>query len=85
MAMIVKGAPKMQTTSAMRAHMSERERRKLECKIKEVFGEEIKPLSEDLQNVLTDDIVTAFLNRIGLFVEITAGKRYTRTKHSLNQ
>jgi len=57
----------------------------LESKMREVFGGEMKKLSEDLQSALADDIVTAFLNRISLFVKIQAKRRrYTRTKRSLN-
>jgi len=57
----------------------------LESKMREVFGDEMKKLSEDLQSALADDIVTAFLNRISLFVKIQAKRRrYTRTKRSLN-
>jgi len=53
--------------------------------MREVFGDEMKKLTEDLQEVLADDIVTAFLNRISLFIKIQAEKRrYTRTKRSLN-
>jgi len=64
---------------------SEHGREQLESKMREVFGGEMKRLSEDLQSVLADDIVTAFLNRIGLFIKIEAKKRrYTRTKRSLN-
>ena len=55
-----------------------------EHKMREVFGGEMKKLSEDLQSALADDIVTAFLNRISLFVKIDSEKkRYTRTKRSL--
>jgi len=54
-----------------------------EHKMRTVFGDEMKKLSEELQSALADDIVTAFLNRISLFVKIDAGKRrYTRTKRS---
>jgi len=61
------------------------ERAYLETKMREVFGDEMKRLNEDLQSALADDIVTAFLNRISLFVKIQAKKRrYTRTKRSLN-
>jgi len=57
----------------------------LESKMREVFGGEMRKLSEELQTALADDIVTAFLNRISLFVKIQAKKRrYTRTKRSLN-
>jgi len=57
----------------------------LESKMREVFGDEMKKLSDELQTALADDIVTAFLNRISLFVKIQAKRRrYTRTKRSLN-
>jgi len=73
----------LQTTTTVSP--SERERQELENKMREVFGDEMKKLSEDLQSVLADDIVTAFLTRIGLFIKIEAKKRrYTRTKRSLN-
>ncbi len=73
----------MQTASAL--SVPELERVRLESKMREVFDEEMNKLSKDLQGVLAEDIVTAFLNRIGLFIEIEAEKRrYTRTKRSLN-
>jgi len=77
----------MQTSTTPDAEsLSEIEQRvQLEHKMREVFGDEMKKLSEDLQSTLADDIVTAFLNRISLFVKIQAKKRrYTRTKRSLN-
>jgi len=53
--------------------------------MRKVFQNEMKSLSEDMQSVLADDIVTAFLNRIGLFLKIEAkARRYTRTKRILN-
>jgi hypothetical protein len=53
--------------------------------MRKVFKEEMKSLSQDMQTVLADDIVTAFLNRISLFVKIEAKTgRYTRTKRILN-
>ena len=61
------------------------QRKQLQTKIRKVFQSEMKKLSEDLQSVLADDIVTAFINRISLFVKIEAKtKRYTRTKRILN-
>ncbi len=53
--------------------------------MKEVFEDEMEELSQDLKNALADDIVTAFLNRIGLFIEIESeNKLYTRTKRIMN-
>jgi hypothetical protein len=67
------------------AIMTSTERRELETKMRKVFHEEMKKLSEDMQSVLADDIVTAFLNRISLFLRIEAKtRRYTRTKRILN-
>ena len=61
------------------------EREQLQVKMRKVFQDEMKSLSEDMQSVLADDIVTAFLNRIGLFLRIEAKTgRYTRTKRILN-
>ncbi len=74
---------RLQTIPALES--SEPERKRLEFKVREVFEDEMKKLSIDLQNVLADDIVTAFLSRISLFIEVEAKKeRYTRTKRSLN-
>jgi hypothetical protein len=65
--------------------LSEQENEKLENKMREIFEEEMKKLSEDMQDVLIDDIVTTFLNRINLFIKIEAKKkRYTHTKLSLD-
>ncbi len=73
----------MQTASAL--SIPDLERVRLESKMREVFEEEMNKLSKDLQSVFAEDIVTAFLDRIGLFIVIEAEKkRYTRTKRSLN-
>jgi hypothetical protein len=48
------------------------ERKQLETKMRKVFENEIHSLSEDLQSVLVDDVVTAFLNRISIFLKIEA-------------
>jgi len=61
------------------------QRKQLETKMRKVFQNEMKKLSQDLQSVLADDIVTAFLNRISVFLKIEAkARRYTRTKRILN-
>jgi len=61
------------------------QRKQLETKMRKVFQNEMKKLSQDLQSVLADDIVTAFLNRISVFLKIEAKtRRYTRTKRILN-
>jgi len=61
------------------------ERKQLETKMRKIFQKEMKKLSQDLQSVLADDIVTAFINRISVFLKIEAKtRRYTRTKRILN-
>ncbi len=65
--------------------LTQNKREQLQVKMQKVFQEEMKLLSNDMQSVLADDIVTAFLNRIGLFLKIEAKtRRYTRTKRILN-
>ena len=73
-------SPLMQALASTRT-----ERKQMQVKMRKVFQNEMKSLSEDMQSVLADDIVTAFLNRIGLFLKIEAKpRRYTRTKRILN-
>jgi uncharacterized protein (UPF0218 family) len=65
--------------------LTQNKREQLQVKMRKVFREEMELLSQDMQSVLADDIVTAFLNRIGLFLKIEAKtRRYTRTKRILN-
>jgi hypothetical protein len=42
-------------------------RKELEAQMATVFGEKIKGLSVELQDILLDDIVTAFENRLIVF------------------
>jgi len=73
-------APLMQAVA-----LTQMQRQQLQAKMRKIFQKEMKNLSQDLQSVLADDIVTAFLNRISLFLKIEAKKeRYTRTKRILN-
>ncbi len=50
-------------------HSSQR-RKMLEGKLMESFGDELKALSLEFQEVLIDDLVTAFQNRMNVFVKI---------------
>jgi hypothetical protein len=45
-------------------------RKELEAKIATVFGEKIKGLSVELQEILLDDIVTAFEDRLSMFKRV---------------
>jgi hypothetical protein len=42
-------------------------RKELEAKMATIFGEKIKGLSVELQEILLDDMVTAFENRLIVF------------------
>ncbi len=58
---------------------------RLEKKILQIFQDEMKKLSEDLQEILADDMVTAFINRMAVFTEIqTKAEISSPRKHSLN-
>ena len=48
----------------MQVGMRLSERKRLETKMRQVFQNELKQLSQDYQSVLADDMVTAFLNRM---------------------
>ena len=56
-------------------------RDELEEKMVAVFGEEIKELSTELQEILIDDLVTAFENRINVLNRI----QIRRTVWMINQ
>ena len=45
-------------------------RKELEAKMSMVFGEKIKGFSAELQEVLLDDMVTAFENRLTVFKRV---------------
>ena len=48
----------------MEREISLKSRRALEAKMVSVFGEKLKELSTELQEILVDDMVTAFENRL---------------------
>jgi hypothetical protein len=45
-------------------------RKELEAKMATVFGEKIKGLSVELQEILLDDIFTAFEDRLSVFKRV---------------
>jgi len=60
-------------------------RKQLEKKILQIFQEEIKKLSRDFQKILVDDLVTAFINRMAVFIEIQSkAKASSSRKRTLN-
>jgi hypothetical protein len=47
-------------------------RKELEAKMATVFGEKIKELSTELQEIVIDDMVTAFENRLNVLNRVSA-------------
>ena len=50
----------------MKHQVASKSRKELEDKMASVFGENIQKLSTDLQEILLDDMVTAFENRLNV-------------------
>ena len=50
----------------MKQHITDKGRKELEAKMATLFGEIIKGLSTELQEILLDDMVTAFENRLNV-------------------
>jgi hypothetical protein len=50
--------------------LSQEERKQLEKKVMEAFRNQTKPLSEEFQRILADDVVTAFQNRLTTLLRI---------------
>lgn len=64
---------------------SQDKRKQLEEKIIQIFQEEMENLAADLQEILADDLVTAFLNRLAVFTEIQSRMEVSTPRtHSLN-
>jgi len=51
----------------LKNHLTFKGRCELETQMATVFGEKIKQLSTELQEILIDDMVTAFENRLKVF------------------
>jgi len=54
----------------MEKSLSSQERKKLQRMVQEAFKEEIRTLPPEIQYILTDDLVTAFQNRLTVFQRI---------------
>lgn len=52
----------------MKQHISLEQRKELETKMAKVFHRNIKGLSAELQEILVDDLATAFQNRINVLI-----------------
>jgi hypothetical protein len=53
--------------NSLNQQLGVKSRKELEAQMATVFGEKIKGLSAELQDILLDDIVTAFENRLIVF------------------
>jgi hypothetical protein len=54
--------------------LSPKTRRELQSRMMEVFKKNISMLSEEFQQILVDDLVTAFQNRVSVFERIQRKK-----------
>jgi hypothetical protein len=50
----------------MKQQITNKSRKELEAKMAKIFGEKISGLSTELQEILLDDMVTAFENRLNV-------------------
>ena len=50
----------------MKQQVTHKGRKELEAKMATIFGEKIKGLSTELQEILLDDMITAFENRLNV-------------------
>ena len=56
----------------MKQQIALKGRKELEAKMATVFGEKIKELSTELQEIVIDDMVTAFENRLNVLNRVSA-------------
>lgn len=61
----------------MKEQLSPKDRRELQGRMMEVFKKNISALSEEFQQILIDDLVTAFQNRMVVFTGIQRKKGIT--------
>jgi tRNA C32,U32 (ribose-2'-O)-methylase TrmJ len=59
----------------VKQQIADKGRKELEAKMAAIFGENIKGLSTELQEILLDDMVTAFENRLNV-LNIAHAKGY---------
>ena len=58
----------------MRQNISSEQRKALATKMSRAFKEDIKMLSKEMQRILTDDMVTAFLNRLDVLTRMNSNR-----------
>ena len=54
--------------------LSSAKRKRLQGRVMDAFRDEMRTLSEEMQKILIDDLVTAFQNRMVVFVRIQSRK-----------
>lgn len=54
----------------MSQNLTFKQRKNLEAKMAEIFKENLKELSDDFKEILLDDLVTAFQNRINVLIRV---------------
>ena len=60
----------------MKENLTPKQRKELEGKMDNVFKENIRMLSTELQKILLDDMVTAFQNRIKVLIRAQEKRSY---------
>ena len=66
----------------MNKEISTEEKKDIICKLAVTFREELTNLSKENQEILLDDLVTAFQNRIAVFNKINY-ENYAKSKDSI--
>jgi len=61
---------------ALKENMILKQRRELEDKMSKVLKENIEGLPTELQEILLDDLVTAFQNRINVLIRVQEKRSY---------
>jgi hypothetical protein len=51
--------------------IADKERKEIEAKLAVAFNDEINCLSTELREILLDDMVTAFKNRLNVLINVT--------------
>jgi hypothetical protein len=57
----------------LRQNISPKQRKAFEIKMGKVFKANIRMLSKEMQEILVDDLVTAFLNRLDVLTRVENG------------
>jgi len=62
--------------SILKQGLTTKQRKGLTTEMSKVFKEEIRGLSTELQQILLDDLATAFQNRMNVLIRVQKGRRY---------